>query len=79
MEVFVISSDFNLFKGGFVFDFPAKFEELLFKMFKALVVWELPAKAVLPLDALLLPEVPGDLSGKLASPCGDLFPETTPF
>lgn len=58
-------------------DFPAKFDELLFKIFKALVVWGLLAKSAFPLDALLLLRVPGDLSGKLAAPVVDLFPEST--
>jgi len=62
LEVAVVSRDFSFFKGGFVFDFPAKFEEVLFKMFKGLVVWELPAKPAFPFDALLLLKEPGDLS-----------------
>jgi len=75
--VFVASCDFSFFEGGFEFDFPAKFEELLFKMFSALVVWGLLAKPALPFDVFLFLEFPRDLSGKLASPVGDLFLEST--
>ncbi len=62
-----------------MFDFPAKFKELLFNMLKALVVWGLVGKRAFPLtlDALLLPELPVDLSGKLAFPVGDLLLERT--
>ena len=58
-----------------MFNFPAKFEELLFNMFKALVVLGLSGKRAFPVDALLFPKVPVDLSGKQAFPVGDLLPE----
>ena len=75
LEVAGVSCVFSFFKGGFEIDFPAKFEELLFKMVKALVVWGLPAKPAFPFDALLLLKVLEDVSGKQASLVGDLFPE----
>jgi len=75
LELFVVSFGFSLLNGGLLFDFPAKFEELMGKLLFREVEGGLVIFKLFPFALCLLPKMPVDFSVELAGPVGELLEE----